>query len=899
MIKKFFGIAFASVLTFLSIPLIFATNTNNYNQGTEVVYQSTLSEEWTITVPAKLSPNQSGTVTLQGYWPSNRTIHVSAPDTVTLTNNLLSSNKKDLPITFTAISATGNNNRPQTFTSEVAVGAITNALFGKWSGTFYYNVNVTTANTTFTYFFPDAIHSQLFTVALSEDSITIEPSDLFYEEAEPDFGSKEDIFQLFQQLDVHILFQKQSSDGFIEVAAEKSIDKTAFTFPLLGAGVYEIDLGIIDSVLAIAPTQLPENLINFNSTYTRYQYTDNVAHLIATEIRITQSGHATFVIDNQSYSDQCVYVGDWLIPRNMFYAQDVMLTVIPSEKGSMLILHKNDTLLATYVTEDCSPNIRFEEKYIVTEADSPSNLGYSVIFHKDGTYDLYDADGVLESTQSNAWEHIYEPYDITDFGTIQDNGQTIVSDTLNCILTLQSALRTSLYFDEKYIVTEATNDDIYGTHITFSEDGTAAGNLLEETEGFTYIKNQIRHDVFSDDDITFTVSDDGSTITIHSDSEWVATLTRRSLLPLSKNPIKFGEEYICLDDQLEDGELAYESFVFYEDGSFSLSGSLSSPGQMIYTENTLIYGDITGQISSDGKSITLYYEEQAVIILQLKEPKIIPEGGTYYRGLLSDTYLTGDYTGATSIYQTGDYFPDAQVGDVYIYGDYEYRYGYELTADAEYYSPLYNLDLENIYWSRVGDEYLGANQWGVSVRRRSQTQYDPALNEIGWTPTKNLSYTYANCTNLVTAPELPTCTDSLDSTFAGCIALIESPIIPASTTTLDCTFYLCESLTKAPIIPNKVIGMSQTFNGCTRLTTMTTIPESVDTMNFTFHRCSSLTGTIEINAELYWHGSNAFYGIDFEAQNLHLTGSCPKFAEMTENAINYCPTCQGKCYNNH
>lgn len=53
----------------------------------------------------------------------------------------------------------------------------------------------------------------------------------------------------------------------------------------------------------------------------------------------------------------------------------------------------------------------------------------------------------------------------------------------------------------------------------------------------------------------------------------------------------------------------------------------------------------------------------------------IPEGGTYYVGVTS-TQL-GDYTGYTQKLEKGDEFPAiSSPGDVYVYGDYEYRYNF-------------------------------------------------------------------------------------------------------------------------------------------------------------------------------------------------------------------------------
>lgn len=115
-------------------------NTNNYTAGTQVVFEAMSNESYTITVPAKLNPGQSGTVTLAGSWPSNKTISVTAEPTVTLTNSILAYDQKVLDVTFLGISEAGNNTSKQTFTETVSIEGIENALFGTWSGKFNYNV---------------------------------------------------------------------------------------------------------------------------------------------------------------------------------------------------------------------------------------------------------------------------------------------------------------------------------------------------------------------------------------------------------------------------------------------------------------------------------------------------------------------------------------------------------------------------------------------------------------------------------------------------------------------------------------------------------------------------------------------------------------------------------------
>ena len=139
--KKAISFVLAALMLVSAVPSALATN--DYTQGTQVVYTATGSESYTITVPAQLAPGGNGTVTLQGTWAENRIITVTAEPTVTLTNSIKAEDQKVLNVHFDGISEAGSNTSSQTFTEGVSVDDITNALFGTWSGKFNYNVDIT------------------------------------------------------------------------------------------------------------------------------------------------------------------------------------------------------------------------------------------------------------------------------------------------------------------------------------------------------------------------------------------------------------------------------------------------------------------------------------------------------------------------------------------------------------------------------------------------------------------------------------------------------------------------------------------------------------------------------------------------------------------------------------
>ncbi len=149
--KKILSLTLAALMIVSMVPTAFAADVD-YQNGTEVEYTGsrttvnadgteTHNAEYTITVPALLAPGGSGTVTLQGMWPSDATVKVTAEDKVEMVNNINSADKKTLAVTFTAIELAGNNTVAVSDDETVSVADISAALFGTWAGKFNYNVD--------------------------------------------------------------------------------------------------------------------------------------------------------------------------------------------------------------------------------------------------------------------------------------------------------------------------------------------------------------------------------------------------------------------------------------------------------------------------------------------------------------------------------------------------------------------------------------------------------------------------------------------------------------------------------------------------------------------------------------------------------------------------------------
>ncbi len=148
--KKILSLTLAVLMVVSAIPTAFAADVD-YKNGTEVEYTGTRSTveddgsvthnaEYTITVPALLAPGGSGTVTLEGYWPSDATVKVTAEEKVEVVNDINSADKKELAVTFASIEKAGSNTAIVTASAPVSVADISAALFGTWSGKFNYNV---------------------------------------------------------------------------------------------------------------------------------------------------------------------------------------------------------------------------------------------------------------------------------------------------------------------------------------------------------------------------------------------------------------------------------------------------------------------------------------------------------------------------------------------------------------------------------------------------------------------------------------------------------------------------------------------------------------------------------------------------------------------------------------
>lgn len=260
--KRILSLILVIIMLVSAIPAAYAAD---YTSGTQVVYEAAGSESYTITVPALLNPGQSGTVTLSGTWANNRVVTVTADTTVTLTNNILSTDIKTLNIDFTddndvyGISEVGNNTHTQTFTQQISVANIENALFGTWSGKFNYYVETSDAPT----------HAQLAPGLYDENDVMLASWDELINDygfdVETDFSSN--AYRTDKtMINNYVYFDELTNGTKLIVGNVSKIGNNAMSYcnklkvVVLPEGVVSIGTSAFQDMMSCTNVYLPESL---------------------------------------------------------------------------------------------------------------------------------------------------------------------------------------------------------------------------------------------------------------------------------------------------------------------------------------------------------------------------------------------------------------------------------------------------------------------------------------------------------------------------------------------------------------------------------------------------------------------------------------------------------------
>lgn len=307
------------------------------------------------------------------------------------------------------------------------------------------------------------------------------------------------------------------------------------------------------------------------------------------------------------------------------------------------------------------------------------------------------------------------------------------------------------------------------------------------------------------------------------------------------------------------------------DRTVTLVNSLNGEEKVldVYFDGILQYGNDTDEICLS-KEITVEPMNNAVFgtwtgsfnytvnMFEESEPDeahsgVIPDGGTYYAlgDRSSGSWGIGNYSDAIEIYYSGEEFPDeVSNGDIYVYGDYEYRYqcGYEG------------------WWY---NSYTSFN-WGVTAIDNTKSTYSKILGSINGKDVDNLAGTFWNCSNIDKSPQLPKCVKNMSYTFYHS-ALSEPPVIPDGVTRIYRAFESCKNLKQAPVLSDTINDMEYAFLDCSALEVPPVIHNNITYMQEAFSGCTSLSGTIEINAE----NLIRYDGVLFDTNITEITGSIP------------------------
>ena len=174
-----------------------------------------------------------------------------------------------------------------------------------------------------------------------------------------------------------------------------------------------------------------------------------------------------------------------------------------------------------------------------------------------------------------------------------------------------------------------------------------------------------------------------------------------------------------------------------------------------------------------------------------------------------------------------------QTGDVYVEGNYEYRFNKFCLTDNSWGNALGIMDV--------------SNGWGVRCIN-NVADPGPILESINGKPVMYMYSTFYECTNLTSAPAIPQNVINMGYAFAK-TSLTTAPKIPDGVKKMSYTFYYCTALTDLSdlVIPSSVYDMYGTFYKCTSLISAPTVPSEVINMAYTFEDCTALTGTVYIN----------------------------------------------------
>lgn len=173
--KRILSILMAALLLVSAIPTAFAAEgEHDYSNGTQITLvgtQENQGAQWTVTVPAKMQPGQTGTVKAEGMWAADKFLQVAHPYSVTLAYG---AQTMDVAVSGKPIMLIGNSAEQVSKEEDVTV-ADASRLFGTWEGILVYDVQLINGD-----FNEDGIIDAVDKTLIEEAALT-QSSDLKYD----------------------------------------------------------------------------------------------------------------------------------------------------------------------------------------------------------------------------------------------------------------------------------------------------------------------------------------------------------------------------------------------------------------------------------------------------------------------------------------------------------------------------------------------------------------------------------------------------------------------------------------------------------------------------------------------------------------------------------------------
>lgn len=267
--------------------------------------------------------------------------------------------------------------------------------------------------------------------------------------------------------------------------------------------------------------------------------------------------------------------------------------------------------------------------------------------------------------------------------------------------------------------------------------------------------------------------------------------------------------------------------------------------------------------------------------VKLNHTGIIPEGATYYRatGVAGTDDLMGYPIYEHETINAGEAFPATPTtGDIYVYGDYEYRYNQ--------YQDLFTFKF-GFAWQTAESQ----NGWAVKIADNTKTTCGVVLESINGKMITRMDGMYYRSA-ITTLPDdfvVPSSVTSMMGMFiySKITTLPDGFNPPSNVTGMWGMFYGCSNLSALPAnftIPSNVEDVNQMFFDCTNLTSLSNkfiIPSNVKIMDSMFWGCSFLSATVTINANPTRY-NNCFTGV----KAVTLTGTSTMLQALAETDTN-------------